>query len=293
MSRVSFYDHEVRSSDERGVTRRTLLGGALGAAGAVAGAGWLVEEDVLPGRSRAYALLGLNGDGAPMPDVAGGELVTGSFTSRARGGTEVGWVVGYPPGHPVDAALPVLLMLHGASGDHDSIITSLGLDRFLAMACDEGTAPFAIAAVDGGPTYWRPQPDGTDSSRMLLEEFLPRLERRGLATDRLGLGGWSMGGYGALRLVVEDAVPVRAVAVLSPAVNPGDGVMDQPDRLAGVPLRIDCGRGDPFYPNVRELVDALDPAPETSFGAGGHTSAYWRTVVPEQLRFIGSHLSGA
>jgi S-formylglutathione hydrolase FrmB len=273
------------------VTRRTLLGGALGAAGVVAGGAWLVEEDVLPGRSRAYATLGLNGDGAPMPDAEPGELVSGSFASRARGGVEVGWLVSYPPGHPVDAALPVLLVLHGASGDHATVVESLGMDRFLAMACADGTAPFVVAAVDGGATYWRPQPDGTDSSRMLLDEFLPMLGRRGLATDRLGLSGWSMGGYGALRLVVEDAVPVRAVAVLSPAVTPGDGVTDRPELLADVPLRIDCGRGDPFYPNVQDLVDDLDPAPVTSFGAGGHSAEYWRTVVPAQLRFIGGHLA--
>ena len=281
----------VSSGDERGVTRRRLLGGALGAAGAVAAGGWLVEEDVLPGRSRAYAVLGLNGAGAPMPDAEPGELVNGSFVSQARGGVEVGWLVSYPPGHPVDAELPVLLVLHGASGDHADVVSSLGMDRFLAIACDAGTAPFAVAAVDGGPTYWRPQPDGTDSSRMLLDEFLPMLERRGLATDRLALSGWSMGGYGALRLVVQDAVPVRAVAVLSPAVTPGDGIMDRPELLADVPLRIDCGRGDPFYPNVQELVDDLDPPPESSFGAGGHSAEYWRTVVPHQLEFVGGHLS--
>lgn len=281
----------MRTGAERGVTRRRLLAGALGSVGAVAGAGWLVEEDVLPGRSRAYAALGLNGDGAPMPDAEPGELVSGSFVSRARGGVEVGWLVSYPPGHAVDAALPVLLVLHGASGDHAGVTVSLGMDRFLAMTCAAGTAPFVVAAVDGGATYWRPQPDGTDSSRMLLDEFLPMLDRRGLATDRLGLSGWSMGGYGALRLVVEDAVPVRAVAVLSPAVTPGDGVMDSAELLTDVPLRIDCGRGDPFYPNVEELVDSLDPAPEGSFGAGGHSAEYWRTVVPEQLRFIGHHLS--
>jgi enterochelin esterase-like enzyme len=255
----------VQVGDERGVTRRTLLAGALGSVGAVGGAGWLVEEDVLPGRSRAYSFLGLNGDGAPMPTTSPGELVTGSFRSGARGGVETGWLVSYPPGHPDDAALPVLLVLHGASGDHATAVTSLGMDRFLAEACEDGTAPFVIAAVDGGATYWRPQSDGSDSSRMLVEEFLPMLAERGLATDRLALTGWSMGGYGVLH--------------------------DQPDKLAVVPLRIDCGRGDPFYPDVRELVDALDPAPESSFEAGGHNAAYWRTVVPEQLRFVGRHLT--
>ncbi len=275
---------------ERGISRRALLGGVAGTIGAVATAGWLVEEDVLPGRSRAYEALGLNGEGAPMPDVEPGAHVTGSFTSRARGDVEVGWEVCYPPGHRPGSALPVVLVLHGADGDHTTPVTSLGMDRFLATVCKAGVAPFALAAADGGDTYWRPQPDGTDSSRMLVEEFLPLLARRGLDTDVPALAGWSMGGYGALRLASEGVLPVRAVAVLSPALTPDDGVMDHPELVSDVPVRIDCGRGDPFYPNIRDFVDALDPAPTTSFGAGGHTADYWRTVVPDQLRFIGEHL---
>lgn len=273
------------------MSRRAFLGGAAGAAAVAAGGGWLVEEDVLPGRSRAYSLLGLNGDGAPIPDAEPGPHVEGSFVSRARGGVEVGWSVSYPPDFKPGAALPVLLVLHGASGDHTSPVLSLGIDRFLAVACDNGVAPFAIAAADGGRTYWRPQPDGTDSSKMLIEEFLPLLERRGLDTTVVAASGWSMGGYGALRLASESILPLRAVAVLSPALSPTDGVMDHPERLGDVPLRIDCGRGDPFYNNVQEFAESLEPTPITSFGAGGHTSEYWRTVVPEQLRFIGEHLS--
>jgi enterochelin esterase-like enzyme len=287
----------VAIRSERGITRRALLGGVAGTVGAVATAGWLVEEDALPGRTRAYSLLGLNGEGAPIPDADPGPLVSGRFVSEARGGVEVGWLVSYPPGEPRNAALPVFLVLHGASGDHETAVTELGMDRFLALACAAGVPPFAIASVDGGESYWRPQPDGTDSSRMLVDEFLPLLQRRGLDTGTLALGGWSMGGYGALRLAglstSSGTVPVAAVAVMSPAVNDDDGVMDRPELLSEVPLRIDCGRGDPFYPNVRELVDDLHPAPATSFGAGGHTAEYWRTVVPDQLRFVGDHLSGA
>ena len=248
---------------------------------------------MLPGRTRAYETLGLNGDGAPMPDAVPGESVSGSFTSQARGGVEVGWTVSYPPGHEPGAALPVVLVLHGASGNHATAVTSLGMDRFLAEVCDDGTPPFALAAADGGDSDWRPRPDGTDSSRMLVEELLPRLERQGLDTGVLALTGWSMGGYGALRLVAESILPARAVAVLSPALSPEDGVMDHPELLSDVPLRVDCGRGDPFYPNVHDFVGTLHPEPAGGFGPGAHTAEYWRTVVPDQLRFLGDHLSRA
>ena len=276
---------------ERGVSRRAVLAGAGGAVVALAGAAWLVEEDVLPGRTRAYELLGLNGDGAPMPTAAPGPRVDGSFVSRARGGVEVGWSVSYPPGSRPGSALPVVLMLHGANGDHTTAFTSLGVDRFQAIVTADGVTPFAVVTADGDDTYWRPQPDGTDSSRMLVDELLPLLGRRGLDTTVVAAGGWSMGGYGALRLAAEQPLPLRAAAAMSPALHPGDGVTDHPELLAGVPLRIDCGHGDPFYPRVHDFVDALDPAPQGGFGAGGHDADYWRTVVPDQLRFLAGHLT--
>ena len=287
--------------DENGMTRRgVLLGGAAAVAG-VAGAGWLVEQDLLPGRSQAYSVLGLNGDGAPVPDVEPGRLVTGSFVSRARGGVEVGWAVSYPVGTSLRARLPVLLVLHGASGDSRTAFEGQALDRFRTLVVTEGVPPFAVAAVDGGDGGWRPQPDGTDPSRMLLEEFLPRLAERRLDVDRVALHGWSLGGYGALRLAGLDLLPVRAVTASSPALDAvpadaseDDDVLGHPGRLDGVPVRIDCGRGDPFYPVVRDFVAALadlDPPPESSFGAGGHTGPYWRTVAPAQLRFAGERLA--
>jgi pimeloyl-ACP methyl ester carboxylesterase len=276
---------------ERLVTRRAVLVGAAGGAAAVATGGFLVERDVLPGRTRLYETLGLNGDGAPVPDAEPGELVTGRFVSEARGGAEVGWAVSYPLGHPTDAPLPVLVVLHGASFDHRAAFDDLALDRFLTLAVEDGVEPFAIASVDGHRTYWRPGADGTDASRTVTDELLPRLADRGLDAGRLALGGWSMGGYGALRLAGLGRVPVRAVAVSSPAISPDDGVYAAPERLADLPVRVDCGRGDPFYPVVRDFVELLDPPPVTSFGAGGHTAAYWRSVAPEQLRFVGEHLA--
>ncbi|MBV9098912.1 MAG: esterase, partial [Frankiaceae bacterium] len=68
-------------------------------------------------------------------------------------------------------------------------------------------------------TYWHRRSDGDDPQLMLLTEFIPLLASRGLRTDRLGLAGWSMGGYGAL-LLAERIGPSRcaAVAVDSPAL---------------------------------------------------------------------------
>ena len=288
-------------AEEAGVTRRGVLLGGAGAVAGVAGGGWLVERDVLPGRSQAYSALGLNGQGAPVPDAEPGRLVTGSFASAARGGVQVRWAVSYPVGSSLRARLPVVLVLHGASGDSRTAFEDQALDRFRTLVVTDGVPPFVLAAVDGGDGGWRPQPDGTDPSRMLLEELLPRLADRRLDVDRVALHGWSLGGYGALRLAGLRVLPVRAVTASSPALRSvpddapeTDDVLGHPERLDGIPVRIDCGRGDPFYRVVRDFVTALadlDPPPESSFGAGGHAGPYWRTVAPAQLRFAGELLA--
>jgi len=102
-------------------------------------------------------------------------------------------------------------------------------------------------------------------------------------------------------------VPVRALAVASPALfasagaTPagafddaadfgGNDVLAHPEWLDGVPLRVDCGREDPFYAASRSFASRLLERPAGGFGQGAHTAAYWRSVAPAELRFLGRHL---
>jgi hypothetical protein len=57
-----------------------------------------------------------------------------------------------------------------------------------------------------------------------------------------------------------------------------------------IPLRVDIGRGDPFYHPVRDFVDSVEPEPAGGVTAGGHTHPYWRSVALDQLRFVGDRL---
>ena len=83
-----------------------LVGGAAAGLVAVAGGFGLVEEGVLPGRQRLHRALGGCGSMAPVPDVEAGPVVSGTFTSAARGGAEVGWSIAYPPGSAEGDRLP-------------------------------------------------------------------------------------------------------------------------------------------------------------------------------------------
>jgi S-formylglutathione hydrolase FrmB len=288
------------------LTRRGLLLGAGGAVGAVAVAGVAVDEGWLPGKYRVRRVLGLTGPSGHIPDVTPGTVVGGSFVSRDRLGTQVGWSVIYPGPRP--ERLPVMVSLHRLGGDHTTAVTELGMDRFLPAAVRAGVPPFAIATIDGGTTYWHPRPNGEDAGGMVLDEFLPRLTEQGLDTGRLAFQGWSMGGYGALRLAgLVRAPTMRAVAALSPALwtdaadASSDGfadaaeydrysVMGRQASLAGIAVRVDCGLEDPFYPADRAYVDGFDRPVTSTFEDGAHDAPYWTRMVPAQLEFVGRTL---
>jgi S-formylglutathione hydrolase FrmB len=303
-------------------TRRTVLTGALIGMGAgLAGAGYLIEDDVLPGRLVLARALGQDGEPGSMPtgtSAAAGTISRGSFTSTAQGGLKTGWVIAYPPGvdaaRPVTATgrrLPVCVVLHGRGADSAGLL-ALGYPGFLAQAVRAGRPPFALAAVDGGEHYWHDRADGVGTAAMLLDEWLPRLVRAGLAartTDRIGILGWSMGGYGAL-LLASRLGPDRVAAVVaeSPALwrRPGDSargafddaadfrandVFTRQTVLSRIPIRIDCGIADPFHSAAQAFAAGLKPKPVTDFGAGNHSDGYWRRKAPKAIDFVGKHLS--
>ena len=141
--------------------RRFLIGGAatvgVVAVGAVGG-GLLVEQEILPGKSKLDEVLGRCGSALAPPDVEPGPVSTGSFTSAARNGVEVGWTLIQPPGSAEGDPLPVCLFLHGRGGNRTDAAGPMELPRFLAGAVTDGSVePFAIVSVDGGDAVnWHP-----------------------------------------------------------------------------------------------------------------------------------------
>jgi enterochelin esterase-like enzyme len=285
------------------VDRRTLLVGAVGVALAGGITGWETEG---PRIRRALHLVPSSPD--RVPDVPSGEVVSGTFRSTAMRAT-TGWSVAYPAGSRAGARLPVLITLHGRTGDHTDAFRVCHYDRFLTAAVRSGVPPFAVASVDGGDhSYFHARADGTDAQRMITDELLPTLARRGLQTQRLALHGVSMGGYGAL-LLAERLGPSRVavVAADAPALFPrwrdsAGGAFDDEDdfrehdvlahsdRLRGIPARITAGSDDPFRPGVEALLKKL-PEAESEIAPGAHNARWWRHTAPAQLAFVGRHLA--
>jgi S-formylglutathione hydrolase FrmB len=296
------------------MSRRAFVaaGTSIGAVAVAGGAGAiLVEERVLPGKVAFDRAIGRC---RSLPEVpsAPGVVRARTFRSRRRG-TGVTAVVVLPAGVTSPRGLPVAVALHGNGGTGWSAARGLRLDRYLTDAVrTRGTPPFALVAVDGGAsTYWHRRANGDDPIAMIIDELLPLLARQGARTDRFGVIGWSMGGYGALVLAETAGAPRVAAAVASsPALFPSyenarrtnHGAFDGPAdfarndvfaglrRMAGVPAWVDCGTSDPFAPMAERLRARLRPA--GAMGRGCHDGAFWLRRLPPQLDFLGAHLAG-
>ncbi len=301
----------MTSDPTRRITRRRLLWGGTTAlaAGGAALAG--VELELVPGKASLYHHLGHDGADGIVPEVEPGRVDYGSFRSRARG-KQVGWALARPPGAPAaDGTLPVVVALHGRGQDHTSAFRRdrLALDRFLADGVARGVPAFAVASIDGDESYWHDRADGDRAGAMVVDELLPMLADLGLDTRRTGLVGWSMGGFGALHLGASlGPSRVAAVAALSPALwheyddtAPGAyddaadfdrvTVMGRQAALDRIPVRVDCGKGDPFYATTRDYVAGFDDPPAGGFQLGDHDSGYWRRIAPRVLEFLGAALA--
>jgi pimeloyl-ACP methyl ester carboxylesterase len=269
------------------ISRRQFL---LGTGGLVVAAGAGVE---VAGRDRVLHRLGLRGSPDAHVPKSGWPVVEGKLPSG------VPWALARPPGEVTGA----VLCLHGRGDDHRFAFDEVPVHDHVA---DEGEH-LAVAACDGGPeSYWHPRADGSDAGTVVVDELVPAV-RQALGVERFAVLGWSMGGYGALRLgqLHPDLFPV--VVGSSPAlytrwedVMPGafddakqfarDDVFARAGELDGSKVRIDCGEQDPFLAADEAFAARLGDDVTTNFTRGYHDAAFWRSVAGAQVRFVASKL---
>ncbi len=291
------------------LTRRELLvggGAALVALGAAAG----LEHVRLAAEVERLAARFQGGD---VPPSSGATVAYRTFYSRVLR-KDVAYGIAWPAGVSAGTPLPVCFCLPGRGAGPAPILGSpLHLADFLGEVVRDQTRPFALAAVDGGQSYWHRRTSGEDRMAMLINEFIPLCEQRyklGGERSRRAAMGWSMGGYGVLLAAETYPRLFAAVVATSPAVwptyqdmmNGPRDVFDSPadfaahdvighvQRLGGTPLFVECGTADPFYPFVRDLCDRLPSGDHYRFSFGGHSYAYWRTREPAALEFTARHL---
>lgn len=256
--------------------------GALGGLGAAAG--------VVPVPHRVRRMMQDTGPAGVIPAVPAGRVRLERVQSQARG-RQVGFWTAVPAGYGAGAGLPVCFILHGGTAT-TADYTRFGFANFLTSAVRDGAPPFVLAGADGGLSRWEGDGAGDDPPRMLREELPAWCTDRGFDASRLAAYGWSMGGYGALRLAERNPDLLKTVAVLSPAVAAGDAAFAGAPRLVASRTGVWCGRSDPFFHVVQEFVRLIQPHPAVaSWSKGAHQRGYWNRVTPAAFSLIGRGLA--
>jgi S-formylglutathione hydrolase FrmB len=295
------------------VSRRTLLIGGAGAAVVVGGAavGFDHELGEHPGlRDRIFGC-----GSTPAIPASSYTLMTGTFASAAMH-ADVPWEFAIPtsalrdPGAAsLSAPTPLIVVLPGEGGQAGDLAAGVGLPGWATAA--KLNLTFA-APGNVGSTYYHPRTNGTNAFAMVTEEFIPMIEKRfgvGGARSSRATYGWSMGGFGALLVAQQRPDLICAAVGSSPAVfpsysaavtgHPGTfdsaadwaqwGLWDHTATMGKVPVRIDCGDGDPFAATARQLLKRV-PGAVGQIGNGCHDKGFWRRNASTQLRFLASQL---
>jgi enterochelin esterase-like enzyme len=204
---------------------------------------------------------------------------------------------------PRDGA-PLLVLLHARGGTPGGLVWPELEDALSALGAD---AP-AVLLVDGGDhSYFHDRHDFAWGTH-ILREAIPAARRR-LRTDpgREAIGGYSMGGFGALDLARQRRF--CAVGGHSPALWQEGGetpvgafddgedferhdileaARENADAFRGAEVWLDVGVDDSFARNTILLGESVDSPAKTP--PGGHTSSYWREHVDEYLQFYAGAL---
>lgn len=199
---------------------------------------------------------------------------------------------------------PLLVLLHQRGGTPKEILWPELVGALEALGED---AP-AILLVDGGDhSYYHDRKD-FDWGTHILEDAIPAARER-LKTDprREAIGGFSMGGFGALDLARQRRF--CSVGAHSPALWEGggqtpEGAFDDvedferhdvleaartdPRLFRGARLWLDVGRDDPFRRTTTLLGSLVDTQVFTP--PGDHSTRYWRSHVDGYLFFYAETL---
>jgi enterochelin esterase-like enzyme len=207
-----------------------------------------------------------------------------------------------------EAAVPraaLLVLLHGRGMGIDGALS----DELLAALEAQGRkAPIVVIPDGGESSYWHDRESGEWAS-YLLDEVIPiARDRFDVDHSRVGIGGISMGGFGALNLSTYPEPEICAIGAHSPAIwtrasDAAEGAFDDADdflhndvyaRLPsaageGKRLWIDIGDEDPFRDTVRQLAGRMARTEFHEY-AGGHDDSYWRAHMDDYMRFYAERL---
>ncbi len=244
-----------------------------------------------------------------------------------------------PPSYDADTSrrFPILYFLHGLGDNEQSFVRSGGWNLTEDLWERHQLSEFLIVTPAGEASFYINSHDGhTRYEDFLLREFIPFIEHRyRIEGNRLerGIGGISMGGYGALRLAflhpeLFGSVTAQSAALIeklpefkaddaqrSPRLQVLGGVFGSPpdrafwDRnnpltiartanLSALKIYLDCGSEDDFgfdagAAALDKILAARHIAHEFHIYPGRHDWTYFAAHLPAVLEFHAQSFAAA
>lgn len=275
-----------------------------------------------------------SGSASGSASAGAGTRVRDVTIDSAAVGTDVPVRILVPAGFDAepDRRWPVLLLLHGCCDSQESWTVSSDLEEFSA-----GLPALVVMPSGGEVGFYSDWKSGPKWETFHTQELLTYLSREFRASDVRSVAGLSMGGLGALGYAARHPGMFRAVASFSgvahtridaresaglvslagnygadgqdlwgdPAADAANWALHNPydlaPKLAGTPVYLSCGTGEPgplddpsasrdeteagLYPQNVALASRAKAAGvevTTSFyGAGTHTWPYWQRALHE------------
>ncbi len=268
--------------------------------------------------------------GQPAQAAAAGRAECQSVKSKILS-RSVAYCALLPPSYDVEKTrrYPVLYFLHGLGDNEQMLLHSGGWNLVEDLWEQHQLGEFVIVTPAAGASFYINSHDGKERYEdFLLREFIPAIEARyriQAAGVTRGIAGFSMGGYGALRLAflhpdLFGSVSVHSAALMEKlpnisvaesAQNPRMEVLggvfgSPPDRafwdrnnpltlartahIAGLKIYFDCGSEDGYGFNagaetLDKILSSRHIAHEFHIYPGGHDWQYFAEHLPASLEF--------
>lgn len=157
------------------------------------------------------------------------ELLFRTFNSEATR-SEVEFAVLSPVELPSGETVPLILHLHGAMSSAKSLAMARGAYE---AAWASGELPPSIVACATTPTlggFYIDLPAGPGWETLVAQELPAHLATLYPLSGPMAVLGFSMGGYGALKMALRNPDAFCAVAALCPTIFPAERATDVPER---------------------------------------------------------------
>jgi enterochelin esterase-like enzyme len=250
-------------------------------------------------------------------------IVTRELSSSALG-RPWSYAVYLPSGYDTsNLKYPVLYLLHGNGGNLYSWANDGRIQATAdALIASGDIPPVVIVMPDAGTTWYVDRKEKMETA--VIEDLIPDVEKNlKVLTTRNGrlVAGLSMGGYGAMRLVLKYPDRFAAAALLSPAIyNPEPpensasrrvGVFGAPDydpvvwkaynypalwdaylaKKIPVPMYINSGDDDDFFIESEvvqfyELLRKNKQPAQLRIVDGAHVWAVWESTIGDAMKYI-------